>query len=574
MLLGYALTLAYLVSFLGFICALVLARKEVYSALKGRVNRYSIAALVAICAFFISFSLLYVHPVEQLYFDENIYQGIALNILHNFNSLWCQYGSAYAASCPSSVVYHDSVEWSFYVAMAFALLGTSVKSAFALTLFTGLVSIIAVFALSSLLLGRRGAVASTLAFALFPELFIWSRVEISPDLALMCFATVAVFCFAVFNRSRKTSTLVLFGFSLMIAAYMRIEGMLLIPLFLIAYMLYGEWSRREISSRLRALLNSANDPKLMTILLAFLLILIPQLFYLSYQISNPQYGQGSSNQLFSFANMYSNGKANLLFLAGSYDQPSDYPALFPWVVSLLAVAGACILAFDRKIQGRKAILAMLLLWFIAFFLFYGFFYAGSAIYGVDVRFMLELQPSIAILAGVFVARSSEYAGAIRIGRGRNRNGFYLGLGVFAAIAIIALVYPFTGYIKEITIPPTAMPQQHVIYPALQFVYDNYSAVPNNCLVFSFTPDVWYEQNRSAAQIGLLGGGDQQFKDFESQYSCYVLDYGYWCVVPPNHAGLCSSLLSSYSMQSLSSRNISGAEGDNVSLYLIKNYSVG
>ncbi|MGC8538693.1 MAG: hypothetical protein ACP5MK_02385, partial [Candidatus Micrarchaeia archaeon] len=49
------------------------ARSDIAKTI-GNTSTASILALGALVAFFIAFSLLYVHPAEQLFFDENIYQ--------------------------------------------------------------------------------------------------------------------------------------------------------------------------------------------------------------------------------------------------------------------------------------------------------------------------------------------------------------------------------------------------------------------------------------------------------------------------------------------------------------------
>src|SRR5271157_2936705 len=155
MLIGYAITAAVLASLIGLL---------------------SFMALLAILSFFVAFGLLCVHPVEQLYFDENIYQGIAMNILAHGNALWCQYGTGYLANCYSNQVYHDPVGWCVFIAMAFAAFGTGIGTAYGLELLVGALSIAAVFLLASVVFERKGvAVISALVFAAMPMLYIWSR---------------------------------------------------------------------------------------------------------------------------------------------------------------------------------------------------------------------------------------------------------------------------------------------------------------------------------------------------------------------------------------------------------------
>ena len=104
MIIGYIFTLAYLALFVGLLAALYLLRDSIAKKLSKDISLPYLVVVLLVIAFFVSFSLLYVSPVEQLYFDENIYQGIALNILHSGNALWCQFGTAMLTSCPNSVM--------------------------------------------------------------------------------------------------------------------------------------------------------------------------------------------------------------------------------------------------------------------------------------------------------------------------------------------------------------------------------------------------------------------------------------------------------------------------------------
>ena len=76
MLLGYEIALAGVYASLILMLAfIVMDRRELRVLLRKHISRYSLAALALILAFFLIVSLLYVSPVEQLYFDENIYQA-------------------------------------------------------------------------------------------------------------------------------------------------------------------------------------------------------------------------------------------------------------------------------------------------------------------------------------------------------------------------------------------------------------------------------------------------------------------------------------------------------------------
>ncbi len=582
MLLGYALTIVYTILLTSLLVYAYLSRKLILKAFKDRIDINTIVLAILVVIFFVVFSVNYVYPAEQLYFDENIYQGIALNILHNGNAVWCQYGSAYAVQCPNSQIYHDPVEWSFYLAIAFFLFGTGVATAYGLQLFAGAFSIFLVFLLGSLLLGKRGGVASAVVFALIPELFVWSRTQAVPDLPLMMFTILAFLCYTIYDREKDPKTLALFLSALGIAMYIRIEAALLIPIFAIVY-IFGE-PKLHLMKRLKAILSNNLDKNALLIL-AFFILLIPQVYYLLYEFSILDYGSGTlcnstSNHTFSVSNFMCNIVPNTNFFLGNYNGPGYFPAYFAVETTIIAILGFLIFILIKRQEMRKAIL-MLTLWIIVFHLFYDFFYAGAVTYGVDVRFMLQIYPAIALFAAAGIDELARLTGhaakhiAKLILRYKNPYialtfstiAFLIVLGIFA-------VHPFVASTGAITLMPQNMPQEPGPLTATNFIYANYQQVPAKCLVFTFTPDIWYELNRSAAQVGFFDSSDLNFTAFASHYSCYVVDYGYWCVVPPFHSTTCMSETSNnFSESILASTPSAIGEQGNLTFYLLHNYTL-
>ncbi len=577
--LGYVLTAVYIVLFAGLILSVTLYRKELAKALKGKITKRSLIALLFILIFFVVFLALFVGPAEQLYFDENIYQGIAMNILKHGNALWCQYGSVYVNQCGSAAVYHDPVEWSFYIAIAFSIFGIGTAVSYGMQMLAGALLIIAVFLLGSSMKGEKAGIMSALAMSVMPEVIIWSRTQAVPDLALAAFATLTFFFFTVFAENKKSSTLLPFLFSLGITVYMRTEGALLIPLFFLLYFIYGDSSiKKNFSSSVKWLKELINKDELSLLyVLLFAVLLVPQAYYLSGQIANPQFGQGSGG-LFSLSSFEINAPVNINYFFGAFDTHGYYPAAFPVEITLLAVVGIAIaIATSFNDKRNMPVIISLVLWFLVYFFFYAFFYAGAATYGVDSRMMLQMHPQLVILAAIGMIELSgvfSMAGMVRK-RGRKQAARFDKSRALRAVPyaaffiIIALV--FIQFLPTVTAPPSSAPQQHVILPASNFINSNYSAVPSNCLVFSFTPDMWYENGRAAAQIGYLQSSSSNFTNFTKSYRCFVLDYGYWCLVPPYDNTTCPDYLRTYNTSILATRSINGT-ANNMSFYLLKNYS--
>ena len=566
MLLGFAFTSVLIVAFASFFASLFYAKRELLEFFGKRINIYTIFCLIIILLFFLTFSLLFVHPVEQLYFDENIYQGIAMNILAHGNALWCQYGTGFLAQCSSNAIYHDLIGYPFLIAIAFGAFGISIGTAYALQLLIGLLSIFFIFLLASAIFEKKsGVVAATLTFALIPQLFIWSRTQAIPDLALMAFATLTFSLFVFFTKKPSLPKLSLFMSALVITLYMRIEAVLLLPLFALLFFVYAEGGIiHNVKERIRLVVRELNEnTKLLMLSLLFFVLIVPDIYYLSLQFSNPSYGQSFTNQqAFSISNLVNNYQPNLLFFLGDYNSVSQFPLVFPLETTLLAIAGGALLFIFSGRKDRNGLLAMLVLWIMAYMLFYDLFYAGAATFGVDDRFMLQMIPALCILAGFGVSEAAAIIGKIKESKA-------IPLIASLVLLIVLVVVPFITLIPNITLKPQNMPQQTVIYDALSFFHSNYNRVPTNCLVYTFTPDLWYEVNRSAAQIGSLTSIDPQSTNFSDGYSCKVIDYGYWCNVPPYKSTSCKSYLSSYNLLPLANYT-NASKGEHFGFYQIIN----
>lgn len=575
MFLGYEITAAVCTSFILILAFLVIERKGILRLLSECVDRYSLAALAAILVFFLVFSIFFVSPIEQLYFDENIYQAIALNILNHGNALWCQFGTGYVKSCYVNALYHDPVGWTAFIAIAFAIFGVGPQTAYNLELLVGLLSVVFVFLLASVLFKKKSyAVLSALAFSLMPMLFVWTRTQADLDLPFMMLATLAFFLFAVFVRRKSLNSLALFAFSLDLVSYIRTEAILLVPLFAILMFVLGEKGVfQTFKERTKLVWTSVqNNTRALILLLVFLLLLLPQMYYIAIEAQNPSYGQPANVSVLSFANFKGNINTNVSYIFGLINGISNYPAVFHYAITLLAILGLFALAIGKRNRNRFGVLIMLLFWFFAYFIFYTSFYAGSATFGVDSRFFLQMLPPLSLLGAFGILELAELAKYAFSRYSRNKARAKVVFGSAAAVlSLVLLILPFVQLSNITTLLPQNMPQQPVIYRAISFFYNNYKSVPQDCLVFSSTPDIWFEVNRSSAEIGYLNGANATVKQEIAQNSCYVLDYGYWCVVPPYHATLCHFLVNKYALQNLTSPPPT-VGGSNVTFYKILNYT--
>jgi len=603
LILGYSFTFAVSVALILLISSMIIGRKEIISELKG-ISKLSLLALSLIIIFFLFIALNYVTAFEELYFDENIYQGVAINILKHGLMLWCQMGTGYLNSCYYSVLYHDPVGWSYFLAIAFALFGIGTSTAYGAELFAGVLSVFAFFFFAYILTRREDvAIISTLIFAIMPELLIWSRTQADPDLPFMTFSIITFFFFTLFMRRKKISTLIMFLSSLLITLYIRTEAILLLGVFFLLLFVFDYESIGSIKKRAKDLYNILNtNPKITFIVLIFFILIVPQLIYIGIEASTQEYGQPSNQSAISLSYFPKNFITNLNYLLGTYNSAAYFPAAFPPLSFIFAIIGAiCIFLQKWSMRMKFEVFFTLFLWFTAYFIFYALFYAGSALFGVDARFMLQITPEISLLAGIGVILTSIYISSVvewisfklkhkkqvdenesypstinpnhniestKMKNSKNSIVFYSSVTILFAIFF---AYPFANLFKLVALNINDMPQQTIIAPTIEFFYNNYQKVPSNCLVFSFTPDIWFEVDRASMQIGYLGAENSTIAKIERNFSCYVLDYGYWCMVPPYNNTLCLYDKDSYKMNTIAIGSIPFTD-KHPAFYLLENYT--
>ena len=109
-----------------------------------------------------------------------------------------------------------------------------------------------------------------------------------------------------------------------------------------------------------------------------------------------------------------------------------------------------------------------------------------------------------------------------------------GLIMYAAAAILVaiILYGFYDQLQYVAVSPNNLPQAGNARFYEGFVYNESHLIPSSCLVFSYDPTLFNINNRTAAQLGYLYDR-QQYAAFSKEYSCLVVDYGYWCYTPNN-----------------------------------------
>ncbi len=535
----YLMTLGVLISFFGTVVFAYASRKDIYGALRNSGLRKEHLLLVAAVALvFIAFEAIVVRPTQLLFFDDVIYQNMALNLLHMGQAWMCNYGNA--LTCFSGQVFHEPIGTSFNLAIAFAIFGANLGVTYNTMFFLSVIAVLFTFFAALLLFDSVGAALfSELLIALSPALLVWARPTTS-DLPSLAYSAIAIFAMMVFVKSKNARTLSFAGFSAVLLTYMKVFNALYIVLIPILYIILDDRSIRDsISRNIKRISDNVLNINVLVILLVLVLAISPEVGYAYQQLVSGTYGNGSSvmipnscavnkyvpsNSSISLGNFELNSCANVLFWFNAYK--NGY-VMQPAVFTLLAVLGAAVLAFEN----RRVLLA-LGLWFIIIFAIITAFYAGGVTYGIDWRFMLGLIEQSSLLGGFGAWAILKGLGALGERRGGKKHRKGILYFVFAILILVALFYPLYSMLPQLSINPSNITQARPARFYEGFVYNYSSTIPRSCLVFSYDPMFFNTGGLPAAQMENLYS-QQQMNAYRSAYKCLVLDYGYWCGTPGN-----------------------------------------
>ena len=536
-LLEYTFTIGIILSLAMLLIGAFKDRKQIYHTLKshGLDRRFAIAALGVVIVF-LFVELYFVKPTQLLFFDDAIYQGMAIDMLHMGQAWMCNYGTP--LTCFQGQVYHEPIGLSFNIAVAFLIFGVSRASAYGTEAFLGALSVLMCI-LSALLLfkDRRAALFSGLILAITPVVLVWAR-PTNSDMATLAYSMVTIFFFLAFVKRKSLWSLSNMLFALSLLLYMKVDEVLFIPILVAMYLLLD--SSGIIGSAKAALSSIAKNiwnTKLLIIVLLFVLAVVPSVLYSYNESLTGNYGyQGTTiqntcikgmpgmqvNSSIDMQNFGANVCANLGFWMNAYT--SDY-VMQPILFTLLAVLGAFMLVGG----GRWKIAAAIGIWFGAFFFLYTAFYAGSVIYGVDWRFMLSLVAQAALFGGFAVSELVSLAETVagRIKRHKNKIA-----AVATAVAVVVIFVPLYMMMPLIAVNPSSIQQAGDARFYENFVYNNSQLIPSSCIVYTYDPTLFNINNRTATQMDNLYNSTQT-SQYISEGRCLVFDYGYWCHTPNN-----------------------------------------
>lgn len=539
-------TIGICISFFGLVSGVILDRKSILHELKrSNFNASAIIALVVALLIFIAIEIYVVKPTQQLFFDDDIYQAMALSLIHTGRAWMCNYGNA--NTCYIGGVFHEPIGLSFNIALSYLILGVNRTAAYAAQMGIASIAVIFAFLSSMLLFGKKSmAYFSALFIGISPIVLVWAM-PTNSDMAVLAYSLVSFFFLLLFIRKHSVLSLFNLLLSLALLSYMKIDAIIVVPIFFLAYIILSENISiyGSIIKNLKLLYNNILNTRFLFTLLVFVIAIYPSVAYASYESINGTYGYSGTNIQKScvggsYAYITASGKinmqnfdanicANLYFWANKF---SSSDIVQPLSYTIAAIAGIALMIATRRFR----IALVLLIWFFSIFLLYSAFYAGAVTYGVDWRFMLALMAPFAILSAfalgwVISAISNALHGAFRL---KKRAVAFVPAALCTIFTILLLYQTYLLY-PILSIKPSAIAQAGDARFYENFVYASANSIPNSCIIYSYDPTLYILNNKTSAQMSYLY--NSSFYNAASQkHPCAVLDIGYWCATPGNICG--------------------------------------
>ena len=123
-----------------------------------------------------------------------------------------------------------------------------------------------------------------------------------------------------------------------------------------------------------------------------------------------------------------------------------------------------------------------------------------------------------------------------------------GFAISLAVVALLIAYSFYTMAPSLGVSPSSIPQAQQARFYQNFVYGDAKSIPASCLVFSFDPELFNLNNRSAIQFGNITGAYTKsgLAAYRNKYPCLVVDYGYWCYTT-GFEGICHTVSSTFNL---------------------------
>lgn len=442
---------------------------------------------------------------NRIYYDEQIYQGIAQNLADLRLAQMCNDGTVEYGQlqCWRGEYNKQTYGYPYLLSVVYRIGGAHYWTAPRVNVLCAALMVVLVYLLAAALFDdRRVARASALIAALIPQQLLWSHTA-SAETSAALFNLFAVVTAVYFIRTRTTPALLWMVAATVFAIQFRTESILVAAVIALAI---AVWAPDELrSTRLWAA--SLAGAILATALLAHL-----------FAVRNE--GWGTTGDRFSLQYLGVNLRANGPFYVVDWRFPALYTLL-----------GACGLILSRT----RRTLVLPAVYFLVFFSVYLFFYAGSYSYGADVRFSLMTYPPLAVLAG---------AGGVELIRRAERFSLTPARAETAFVALLAV--QFLWYLPLVRGVGEEAWAARADVAFSEHVIDSLSP---NATVLTHNPSVFHLMGRNAAQLSIAVNESGYVHDVLMQrYAGGVfLHWNFWCNVADKvQQDFCASARDKYS----------------------------
>jgi hypothetical protein len=441
---------------------------------------------------------------HRIYYDEDIYQSVAQNILWTGRAQMCNEGTLEAGvfRCDANEYNKEPNGFPFLLSLAFRLAGVREAAAHAVNHLVFALGAMGVFWVACLLFGSAAAGwLSALTYTLIPQNLLWAA-TVAAEPGASASAALAIAAWILFCRTPAWGTALFGASAVALACQFRPESGLILAIVALAtfFLALPQVFRRELWA---------------AALLIF--VLLTPHFIHTWAVRNENWGSGGESR-FSLRVARTNAKTNLGYLVEGRDFPSLY--------TLFAGAGLFY-------PGRRRQTLLLLVWFLLLFGVFLPFYAGSYRYGADVRFSLVSAAPFSVLAGGGLAWLGSWLGS-RLGAPR----------LLAAAPYFLVIYGFSAF----------LPLTRAIGPeSWASRADHASAVraaaelPEDSIVLTHNPGMLHVMGRSAVQTSIATYQPDRVSDFFRRFSGGVyFHYNFWCNVPDAVQNeFCAKVLATY-----------------------------
>jgi hypothetical protein len=470
----------------------------------------------------------YVAPhTHRVFFDEDIYVELGQDILVRGKGALCNYGVG--AVCNE----YDLMKWPngypFLLSVTFMFTGIVEAAAFNLTVILGTTTVALSFiAAYYLTKNERTALFAALLLALLPLHVMWSGTTAAEPI-MAFFGMLAACCFLYsFEEQDLKSKLLAFSV-LAYAVQIKSEGLIFLPVFGLMVLLMD-----------RDFFKTIKDRKVLAVWCMMFILITPYLTHMKHAFDNDNWGANDGDKM-GLSFFFTNLPINAGFFVNGY-RTLEHPFIF---TALAAIGGAYMLVKNPRAG------AFLAAWFFGYFLLYCSFYAGSVLYGVDVRYMLNCYMPFVLMGAVGATIIGDMPASFsseRFGDGQYRDIVSSGITL---VVVIAIMLSFYAILPTVSTPAPKIEEARQARDYHQFAMEVSSGLDSDCYILSHVPSIYLPMGKSSLQTW-NGQNTNVMNGIFEKTDCVVFDDGYWCNVDPYKTSVCKSIFDNYNLRYIDS----------------------